>query len=572
MARFRIFAVLLTLLLLGALPGLNAQATPSNTPTIGGCKIFPDNNTWNRDISNDPLDPNSANFINSIGGGTNLHPDFGSDPTYGIPYIVTNGSTMVPVTFNEFGDQSDPGPYPIPLNTPVEAGSDRHILAVNTSNCKLYELYHATAGGSSWTAGSGAIFDLNSNALRPDGWTSADAAGLPILPGLVRYDEVQSGVITHALRFTVSITQHKYIHPATHYASDDTNPNRPPMGLRLRLKASYNLSGFTGNSLVILTALKKYGMIVADNGSNWYISGSNDIRWDDEDLNQMKTVPGSAFEVVQSGTVAPPDKTGIYRNGTFYLRNSNTTGSPNLTVTFGSPGNLPVTGDWDGNGSDTVGVYNTSTGVFSLRNSNTNGAPDYTLVLGNPGDTPLAGRWDSTMVGAGVGVFRPTNGIIYLKKQLTSGFADYYMVLGNPSDVGIAGDWNGNGFASPGVFRPSNTVFYLSNQVTNGVVMSDAALTFGMSGGTPIAGDWTGTGFSGIGVWNNGLFYLKDWVTSGGGANNIFAYGAAGDIPVTGNWNNAPLDQPLLTNPNILVSGSQNQTGAVNPADNGAAD
>jgi hypothetical protein len=279
-------------------------------PVIAGCSVFPTDNSWNRDVSNDPIDPNSANYIASISlGATKLHPDFGSYLGYGIPYTVVPGTQpRVPITFTDYGDESDPGPYPIPPNAPVEAGSDRHVLVLDSGNCKLYEMYNARkdANGPGWFASSGAIFDLSSNTLRPEGWTSADAAGLPILPGLVRYDEVASGSIKHAVRFTVWRSQKAYIHPATHYASSYTDPNLPPMGLRLRLKASYDLTHFTGQSRVILEALKKYGMIVADNGTSWYITGATDSRWNDDDLNQLKTVPGSAFEVVQSGPLIKP--------------------------------------------------------------------------------------------------------------------------------------------------------------------------------------------------------------------------------------------------------------------------
>jgi hypothetical protein len=261
------------------------------------------------DISAYPVHANSANFIASINAHrTTLHPDFGSNPAYGIPYIVVpTAQAMVPVNFTDYGDESDPGPYPIPLNAPIEGGAgatgDRHVLAVRQGECKLYELFYAWPQAASWNASSGAVWDLGSNALRPEGWTSADAAGLPILPGLVRYDEVEAGAINHALRFTVRDSQRVYIHPATHFASSSSDPNRPPMGLRLRMKASYDISGFTGQSRVVLEALKKYGMIVADNGSSWFISGASDARWDDDDLNQIKTVPGSAFEVVYTGEI-----------------------------------------------------------------------------------------------------------------------------------------------------------------------------------------------------------------------------------------------------------------------------
>lgn len=266
--------------------------------------MFPSDNPWNQDISTAPIHARSAAYIESIGADTALHADFGSNPEYGIPFQVAPAATpRVPIEFVEYGEESDPGPYPIPPDSPVEFGSDRHLLVLSARDCKLYELYHAKRAGSGWQAGSGAIFDLSSNALRPEGWTSADAAGLPILPGLVRFDEVQSGVIRHALRFTVESTSRGYIHPATHFASDDDNPSLPPMGLRLRLRADYDLSRFTGAARVILEAMRRYGLIVADNGSNWFISGATDSRWDDEDLDQLKTVPGSAFEAVYTGEI-----------------------------------------------------------------------------------------------------------------------------------------------------------------------------------------------------------------------------------------------------------------------------
>lgn len=280
-----------------------------SAPHIAGCPVFPADNPWNRDISNDPVDPNSSNYIAHMNGATKLlHPDFGSNLTYGIPYVVVAGTQpKVPVTF-DYDEDSDPGPYPIPPDAPIEGGAsstgDRHILVLDRDSCLLYETWNSRFVGPGWHCGSGAIFNLRSNQLRPDTWTSADAAGLPILPGLVRYDEaVTAGEIRHAVRFTVQSTQRAYIHPATHYASSNTNPNAPPMGLRVRLKANYDLARFTGASKVILTALKKYGMFVADNGSDWFISGATDARWNDNDLNQMKTVPASAFEVVQSGTI-----------------------------------------------------------------------------------------------------------------------------------------------------------------------------------------------------------------------------------------------------------------------------
>jgi hypothetical protein len=279
-------------------------ATP---PREYSCPIFPASNPLNQDISHAPVDPHSAAYIAAIGLGGYLHPDFGTNPSYGIPYTVVGPhQRKVPIKFTEFGEESNPGPYPIPASSPVEGAGeegDRHVLVLERGSCRLYELYSARRDAAGWEAGSGAVFNLRSNALRPAGWTSADAAGLPIFPLLVRYPEVRAGQIDHALRMTVERTQRGYIHPATHFASDSSDPNLPPMGLRLRLKASFSLAGFHGESLIVLLALKRYGLIVADNGSSWYITGAPDPRWHDEDLEQIKRVSGSAFEAVQTGPI-----------------------------------------------------------------------------------------------------------------------------------------------------------------------------------------------------------------------------------------------------------------------------
>jgi hypothetical protein len=297
-------------------PTTPTVATNGN-PTIGGCPVFPSSNAFNQDVSELPVDARSDAYIASIGPSAMVHPDFGAADLgagpggFGIPYrVVDQSQELVPINFTDYGDESDPGPYPAPLDTAIEGGSgsdgDRHVLIVQKGACKLYELGNAYAKAGSWEASGGAVFDLNTGAPRPAGWTSADAAGLPILPGLARYDEVAAGLIQHALRFTIQRTQRAYIAPASHWASSVTDPNVPPMGLRLRMKAGYSLAGLHGQSLVVATALKRFGMIVADNGSNWYISGAPDPRWDDEDLNQLKGVPGSAFEVVQTGAVVRP--------------------------------------------------------------------------------------------------------------------------------------------------------------------------------------------------------------------------------------------------------------------------
>ena len=272
--------------------------------SLVGKRPFPPDNPWNTDVSRAAVDPNSDKLIASIGPDVTLHPDFG--PTYGIPYIVVPATQpRVPVKF-EYADESDPGPYPIPPDAPIEGGpdakGDRHVLVIDRDNWKLFELYAAYPedGGKRWRAGSGAIFNLASNQLRPAGWTSSDAAGLPVFPGLVRYDEVvERKVVEHAVRFTAQRSRRAYVPPATHFASRSTDPNLPPMGMRVRLKAAYDISRFPASVQVILTALKKYGMIMADNGGNWFITGAPHPKWNEAELSTLKRVKGREFEVIR---------------------------------------------------------------------------------------------------------------------------------------------------------------------------------------------------------------------------------------------------------------------------------
>jgi len=316
-------AAVAALLVLGAV-FVPAQAQALGPfPDLGGCKVFPDppaslspgapslptEAAWNQDISKAPVAPNSAATIAYMNahGGSLLHPDFGSPRAYGFPYAVVGaGQPELPIHYTAYGDESDRGPFPIPSGAPVEGGGssdgDRHVLVVDRSSCTLFELYRAfyRDGGHRWNADSGAKWDLRSTSLRPNSWTSADAAGLPIFPGLVRYDEAASGHIDHAIRVTFDSTRNAWVHPASHCAGDTDNPNAPSMGTRLRLKAGYDLGHFSGAARTIAEAFKRYGMIVADNGSNWYFSGSSDRRWNDENLNQLKRIPGSAFQVVRS--------------------------------------------------------------------------------------------------------------------------------------------------------------------------------------------------------------------------------------------------------------------------------
>jgi len=312
------------------------------------------NSLWNTDISSAQVDPNSGNIINSIGPSTTLHPDFGSGlyqgSTIGIPYQVVSGAqAKVSILLGDYQDESDPGPMPIPGNALIEGypnpgDGDRHLLVLEKDGCWLYELYHAyPTPFFSWRADSAAVWDMTMANTRPYTWTSADAAGLPIFPGLVRYDEVNAGAIRHALRFTVPVTQEAFVLPATHWASSHTDSKLPPMGTRLRLKANFDISHFSAHNQVILTALKKYGMVLADNGSGIYISGAPDSRWDNDDLSALKSITASNFDVVAQGVVYTPDNVPTGPNPSI----ASFTANPN-TVHKGNP----VTLSWSVTGAE----------------------------------------------------------------------------------------------------------------------------------------------------------------------------------------------------------------------------
>ena len=312
--------VLAAVVLLGtsAFPqaGTCAGMTPGQLTSLNGFVPFLSTSLWNTDISSSPVDPNSANYINYIGSTVTLHPDFGAgtyrNQTIGIPYQVVAGSqAKVAVTLNAYADESDPGPEPIPANALIEGypkpgNGDRHVLVLEKDGCWLYELYNAAVKSGKWSADSSAIWDMTINEQRPYTWTSADAAGLPVFVGLARYDEVAAGAIHHALRFTLPSSQKAFVLPATHWASTITDPNAPPMGMRLRLKSSFDISGYPADDQVLLTAMKKYGLIFADNGSAIFISGAPDDRWNNTNLNLLKQITASSFEVVQTGTIYTP--------------------------------------------------------------------------------------------------------------------------------------------------------------------------------------------------------------------------------------------------------------------------
>ena len=284
-------------------PSPSATSAPPPAPPprpISACSIFPASNVWNARVDGLPVATNSGAMIAAIGFGASLHPDFSNAGGYGIPFNVVGTSTPRSKVRFQYAAESDAGPYPIPASPRIEGGSDRHILMVDTDACLLYELYAATRTSTGWTAGSGAIWHLTTNALRPAGWTSADAAGLPIFPGLVRYSEVAAGIIRHAIRFTAPTTCAGYAYPARHQAGSGSCASRPPMGLRVRLKASVDISAFGPQARVILVALQRYGMLLADNGSPWYITGAPDSHWNDDELHALGGLKGADFEVVDT--------------------------------------------------------------------------------------------------------------------------------------------------------------------------------------------------------------------------------------------------------------------------------
>lgn len=360
--------------------GTCSGMTVGQLTSLNGFVPFPSNNLWNMDISSLPVDPNSANIINFIGSTVTLHPDFGSgtfhNQTLGIPYQVVAGTqAKVNVTLNAFADESDPGPEPIPANALIEGypkpgNGDRHVLVLDKDGCWLYELYNASVKNGAWSADQASLWDMTINEQRPYTWTSADAAGLPVFVGLARYDEVAAGAINHALRFTVPTSQRAFVLPATHWASTTTSTSAPPMGTRLRLKASFDISGFPADDQVILTALKKYGMILADNGSAIFISGAPDSRWNNNDLNLLKSITASSFEVVQQGTIYTPANVPSGPSPTI----SSFTANP-MTVSAGQP----VTLSWSASNS----IYNIITPVGPVRGTslvvNPSATTTYTL-------------------------------------------------------------------------------------------------------------------------------------------------------------------------------------------------
>jgi hypothetical protein len=364
------------------------------TASLNGFVPFSSDSLWNTDISSAPVDPNSNTIIGNWVGSVNVHPDWGNDPTYGIPYVVVSGSqSLVNVNLGAYGGESDPGPMPVPASAPVEGGSsstgDRHVLVLDNGNCFLYELYNSSVNSDgSWNADSTAVWDLLGNEQRPYTWTSADAAGLPIFPGLVRYDEVAAGKIQHAFRFTLPKSRAAFVPPASHWAANSNDPTAPPMGMRLRLKSSYDVSGFDTQMQVILTAMKTYGLILADNGSALYVTGVSDSRWG-SDLESLKTVPASAFEVVQM--------TPVYTNANYPTGSAPTISSFTASTTHVSSGGS-VTLSWKASSADyvivtpglgavrgtTATVNPTATTTYTLYATNQYGRTSATVTVNVP--------------------------------------------------------------------------------------------------------------------------------------------------------------------------------------------
>jgi hypothetical protein len=530
-------------------------------PSVSGVPLFPPDHIWNTRIDSLPVDPHSAEYIGTIGSDNYLHADFGSGVyegyPIGIPYNLVNGSQEKKTVVFEYADESDPGPYPIPDNPLIEGGSDHHILIIDRDARILYELFAAEKQvDGSWSAGSGAVFNVSDYVLRPSGWTSADAAGLAILPGLVRYDEVSAGEINHALRFTVPSTRRAYVWPARHYASSITDPAYPPMGQRFRLKSSFNSSGYPYQAKIVLEALKKYGMILSDNGAPWYVTGVPDEQWDNDALHTLHQLKGSDFEAVNCSSLmidpdsgqartppvstSSPDEIGVYRDGVWYLDNdgSGTWNTGDKAYSFGAPGWTPITGDWNATGKTTIGVTNGQQWYLDNDGSGTWNTGDKAYSFGAPGWTPITGDWNATGK-TSIGV---TNGQQWYLDWNGNGAwdsgIDKVYTFGIAGWIPVLRDWNGDARTEIGLYKGG--VWYLD---FNGNGTWDAGIDrmyiFGDNGWTPLAGDWNGGGTFRIGVTNGLQWYLD---ADGNGAWNTgtdyaSTFGSTGWIPVIGKWN-----------------------------------
>ena len=530
-------AVLVPVGVMVAPAGPASASTP--LPAAPDCPIFPADNVWNTDISTLPVDVDSPEWLASMdAGSTNLHPDFGpsfgAQPVpYGIPVTVPSPShAKVGIAF-QYASESDAGPYPFGPDTLIEGGpaatGDRHALMVDPATCTLYELWDANYSASGSTAGSGAIWDLESNALRPAGWTSADAAGLPILPGLLRWDEVASGVVTHAIRFTAQSTDTSYVWPARHQAGSASDPTLPPMGARFRLKAGFDISGYSHDAQVILTAMKHYGLILADNGSNWYFQGTPDTQWPDSLLDELKTVPASAFEAVdESSLMVSPDSgeaAQVQTPGPGYRLVAADGGvfAFGDAAFYGSTGSLslvrPVVGTADTGDGKGYWMVASDGGVFAFGDAgfhgSTGGMPLNRPIVGMAATPDGGGYWlvasDGGVFAFGDAAFHGSTGSIALNRPI----------------VGMAATPDGGGYwlvaSDGGIFAFGDAPF------------------LGSMGSTPLNRPIVGMRSLAPGHDNGATYGTGYWLVASDGG--IFAFGGAG---FHGSTANDLLNQPIV--------------------------
>jgi len=551
----------------GVLLALRFAATANGQQVVGGCPVLPPNNIWNTAIDALPVLSNSGAMVNTIGATGGFHADFGSGTwdggPIGIPFITVNaGQAAYPASFRWPGE-SDPGPYRIPLDAPIEGGpnstGDRHTMAIDTDRCVLYELGRAFPQAASWVADAGAIFDLRSNALRPLTWTSTDAAGLPLMPGLVTYEEVLSGEIRHAIRFTAPQTRREFVWPARHYASSLTGVQYPRMGERFRLKASFDITPYPADVQVILRAMKKYGIMLADNGSSWFISGKPDPRWNNSHLQALGQLLGSNFEAVDATVLMIDPNSGqarqnrsprgdfdgdgrtelsVFRpsNGGWYVRYSTqgyTTSAYHL-FHWGAAGDEPLSTDFDGDGRVDLAVYRSGSGEWFVRDSS-QGFNSYRVYQwGLAGDLPVTGDFDGDRK-TDLGVFRPSTGQWYIRysSQAYSTATSGMFTWGLVGDVPLVTDFDGDGRSELSVYRPSTGQWFIrySAQAYNGY----GVYQWGQGNDVPVAGDFDGDGRSDLGIYrpSTGQWFIR-YSSQGYSYGNyaVFDWGVATDMPL----------------------------------------